>query len=180
MRHFSKVAGSRVYLSPVNPEDFETFAKWMSDPNVTQFYSSPSAVFSQPSAKKFLEERAAGGCNFSIVRAKDDMLIGYVDLHDIQDISRSAYLGIFIGETAIWSQGYGGEAVRLICGFGFNSLNLHNLALTVHSDNENAISCFKKAGFREFGRRRESVFKNGKYYDTIFMEILENEFRTLK
>jgi len=31
-------------------------------------------------------------------------------------------------------------------------------------------------GFREAGRRREWVFKNGKYLDVIYMDILAREF----
>ena len=59
---------------------------------------------------------------------------------------------------------------------GFKTLNLHNIMLSVHADNFAAISCYKKAGFREAGRRREWVFKNGKYLDKIYMDILAREF----
>ena len=34
----------------------------------------------------------------------------------------------------------------------------------------------KKVGFNEFGRRRESYYLNGKYYDDIYMDILAKEF----
>lgn len=39
-----------------------------------------------------------------------------------------------------------------------------------------ALKCYKKCGFKETGRIRENRFINGKYYDTIAMDILENEF----
>lgn len=48
--------------------------------------------------------------------------------------------------------------------------------LTVMSFNERAIKCYKKVGFKEFGRRRQCYFLNGKYYDRIYMDILANEF----
>ena len=44
------------------------------------------------------------------------------------------------------------------------------------SFNERAINCYKKVGFKEYGRRRESYFLNGKYYDHIYMDILAREF----
>ena len=44
------------------------------------------------------------------------------------------------------------------------------------SFNERALKCYKKCGFKEIGSRRESAFLDGKYYDTIIMDILENEF----
>ena len=34
----------------------------------------------------------------------------------------------------------------------------------------------KKCGFKEIGRRRKCRFINGKYYDSIIMDILAEEF----
>ena len=48
--------------------------------------------------------------------------------------------------------------------------------LTVKSFNERAIKCYEKVGFKEFGRRRESYFLNGKYYNDVYMDILSKEF----
>ena len=61
--------------------------------------------------------------------------------------------------------------------YGFNYLNMNNIMLNVKSFNERAIACYKKVGFKEFGRRRESYFLNGKYYDDIQMDILAREFK---
>ncbi len=60
--------------------------------------------------------------------------------------------------------------------YGFNYLNLNNIKLDVLSFNERAIACYKKCGFKEYGRRRKSEFVNGKYYDRISMDILKEEF----
>ena len=45
------------------------------------------------------------------------------------------------------------------------------------SFNDRAIACYKKVGFKEIGRRRQSYFLNGKYHDEIFMDILKDEFK---
>ena len=55
-------------------------------------------------------------------------------------------------------------------------MNLHSIELYVMSFNERALNCYKKCGFKEIGKMRENRFINGKYYDTIIMDILENEF----
>ena len=34
-----------------------------------------------------------------------------------------------------------------------------------------------KCGFKEYGRRRKCKFINGKYYDSIEMDILAEEFK---
>ena len=30
--YFPKITGKKVYLSPMNPDDLETYTKWMNDP----------------------------------------------------------------------------------------------------------------------------------------------------
>ena len=44
--------------------------------------------------------------------------------------------------------------------------------LRVFSYNLAAIRTYTKAGFKEFGRRRECHFMGGKYWDVIYMECL--------
>ena len=44
------------------------------------------------------------------------------------------------------------------------------------SFNERALKCYTKCGFKEYGRRRNCKYINGKYYDSIEMDILANEF----
>jgi RimJ/RimL family protein N-acetyltransferase len=48
--------------------------------------------------------------------------------------------------------------------------------LSVHEDNYAGIAYYKKVSFGEAGRRREWVFKDGKYIDVIYMDILAREF----
>ena len=74
------------------------------------------------------------------------------------------------------NKGYGAEVLNLLLDYGFNYLNMNNIMLNVKSFNERAIACYKKVGFKEYGRRREAYFLNGKYYDHVFMDILAREF----
>lgn len=91
--------------------------------------------------------------------------------------NRTGEVGIFIGDESNRNNGYGTEVLRLLLDYGFNYLNLNNIMLKVKSFNKRAIKCYEKVGFKEFGRRRESYFLNGKYYDDVHMDILASEFR---
>ncbi|HET6871520.1 MAG TPA: GNAT family protein, partial [Sporolactobacillaceae bacterium] len=75
-------------------------------------------------------------------------------------------------------KGLGTEAVQLIVEYGFKILNLNNIMLQVFEFNKSAIRSYEKAGFNEFGRRREAYYLNGKYYDDIYMEILAKDCQT--
>ena len=71
---------------------------------------------------------------------------------------------------------FGTEVLRILLDYCFNYLNLNNVHLGVMAFNERAINCYKKVGFKEYGRRRECYFLNGKYYDHVYMDILAREF----
>jgi RimJ/RimL family protein N-acetyltransferase len=55
-------------------------------------------------------------------------------------------------------------------------MNLHRVFLRVHADNTRGIRCYQRAGFRQEGTLRESVFREGTYHDTLMMGILASEF----
>ena len=66
-----------------------------------------------------------------------------------------------IGNKDFWDRGYGTEAVRLLLRFGFLTLNLNNIRLTVHSFNERAIRCYEKCGFKRCGYWPDSWYHDG-------------------
>ena len=177
MKYFKKLTGKRVYLSPINPDDYEYYTKWLNDPEVTSTLGAHKRTTSLIAERAYLEQAAKQGYNFAIVRLEDNALLGGIGFHEINHESRKTTLGIFIGEAENRSRGYGAEAIKLMLEFGFNTLNLHNIGLTMHADNEQGLACYKKVGFTEYGRRHEATFKHGRYYDVICMEILEDDFR---
>ena len=180
MRFYRKIVGERIYLSPYSVDDVEIYTKWaewMNDRDVADGFGGFDLNVSLARAKKTIEELY--GYRFAIVLKDDDTLIGQISIHDINHLHRNAFIGLVIGEEKYRSKGYGSEAVRLVLDYGFNTLNLHSIMLSVHEDNYAALSCYKKVGFKEAGRRREWVFKNGQYIDKIYMDILAREFSDL-
>ena len=176
MKYFKKLVGDNIYLSPRSTEDAEKFTEWFNDFNTTDYLGRSAQIMSLDGEKKYLEENAAVANAFVIVTNADDKMIGTVSLERINMHHRTAVLGIFIGAPEYRSKGYGTEAIKLILDYGFNYLNLNNIRLDVMAFNERAIKCYKKCGFKEYGRRRECRFINGKYYDVISMDILAREF----
>jgi len=177
MRYFKKLTGERLYLSPFNPDYEESavkWAEWMNDRTVADYYGGYHNHVSLASAKKAVGELQ--GHRFDIVLSDGDVLIGHVSLHDVNHLHRNANIGIVIGEATHRGKGYGAEAIRLVLNHGFTALNLHNIMLSVHADNQAAIACYQKIGFAETGRRYEWVFKNGGYVDLVYMGILERDY----
>ena len=174
--YFKKLVGERIYLSPRNSEDAEKYTEWMNDFEVTDYTGRSHQIVTLEAEKNYLESHINSEATFAIVESENDKLLGTIGLHNIDHFKRTATLGIFIGDKDYRSKGYGTEAIRLILDYGFNYLNLNNIKLDLMEFNDRAYACYKKCGFKEYGRRRKCNFINGRYYDTIEMDILAEEF----
>lgn len=180
MKYFRKLVGRRIYLSPkgASEEEIEKYTEWMNDFQVTDYTGKTSQITTYANEKKYLEkvEENIDKRTFNIVNLEDDKLVGTLGLEHINWVERSAVLGVFIGDKDFRSNGYGTEAIQLLLEYGFKYLNLHSIRLDLLSVNERAHKCYLKCGFKDTGCSREEIFLNGKYYDKLHMDILENEF----
>ena len=89
----------------------------------------------------------------------------------------SALYHITIGESDAWGQGYGTEATQLMLDHAFGTLGLHRIALYVFEFNERAIRAYKRCGFVVEGRSRESIWRDGRWWDEMAMSVLESDWR---
>lgn len=177
MKYYKKLVGDRIYLSPMCIEDAEKYVEWFNDFKMTDGVGASSRVMNVEAERTFIKNTLENNrLSFAIVKLENDEIIGNCGLEDISYIHRIGTIGIFIGDEDNRSKGYGAEALKLLIEYGFKYLNINNIMLNVKSFNERAIACYKKVGFKEFGRRRESYFLNGKYYDDVQMDILAKEF----
>ena len=174
--------GEKVLLRPVKRSDISLFLKWYNDPEVTQ-YLEMYLPMTEMGEEKWIEDIAGARANsaavFVIEAVSGDTTrpIGSIALDKISARDRGASLGIAIGEKDHWEKGYGTEAARLIIKYGFEQLNLHRISSMVFSFNERSQRMHRKVGFIEEGRRRESTFKNGRYWDLVEFGLLDTEWK---
>lgn len=174
MKYYKKLVGERIYLSPMNEADAETYVKWLNDFSVTDGLGTSSRINAVEGEREWLRQNA-GAYQFAMVRLEDDQLLGNCGIQGLDHVRQCAEVGLFIGEEENRNKGYGAEALKLLLDYGFDYLNLHNIMLKVFSFNERAIACYKKVGFQEFGRRRQAYYLQGQFYDEVFMDILRSE-----
>jgi RimJ/RimL family protein N-acetyltransferase len=175
MKYFPKIEGERVYLSPINLEDAERYTAWLNDLAVTRFLTLASAQVTLQGERESLANLSKQHC-YAIVERDGDELLGNCGLFDIQAEHRVAEVGIFIGEASKRGKGYGSEALRLLCDYGFNILNLRSIRLKTYSFNERAAASYRKVGFKDAGRLRKAHFFAGAYHDVLVMDLLAEEF----
>lgn len=110
----------------------------------------------------------------------DEQFIGVVFLHSINKLDQRATLGISIFDEARLGQGFGTRAMRLMLRHAFTDMCLHRVGLRTIEYNHRAIAAYKKLGFAEEGRERESGFVGGQRYDDVMMGLLKHNFLALR
>ena len=112
MKYFKKLEGKRVYLSPMNIEDVETYVKWLNDFSVTDGIGASNKITTMEGEKEWISQ-SENQHQLAIVRLEDDVLIGNCGFHGIDQLRQCAEVGLFIGEEKNRSKGYGQEVLDL-------------------------------------------------------------------
>jgi RimJ/RimL family protein N-acetyltransferase len=172
------IVGDKVALGPYRRDLVPLYLRWINDFKVTRTLGIGVRPATLESEEAWYERasRNEGDAGFTIYELATLRPIGNTALMKVNHLHRTADFGILIGETDCWGKGYGTETTRLVLEYGFTSLGLHNIMLTAYSFNERGLRAYRRAGFREIGRRRESVRLAGSAYDDVFMECLATEF----
>jgi len=176
--------GKHVLLRAIKRSDISYFLKWFNDPEILQ-YVGLYLPMTEMYEEKFIEElgttRARSDVYLAIEAMEGDSTkpIGSCGLHEINHKDHNALFGIAIGEKDYWGKGYGMEAARLLINYGFQQLNLHRVSSYAFAFNERSINLHRTLGFREEGRQRQAVFKNGKYHDHVMFGLLREEWKGL-
>jgi RimJ/RimL family protein N-acetyltransferase len=173
--YIKKMVGQKCYLSPMDINDAEKYATWLNDLEVTTFTKLAPQSITIEKEKEILSSLSKFH-NYSIVDKQNDQLIGSCGLLDIDDIHKSAEIGIIIGDKNYWNKGYGTEALSLLIDYSYKFLNLYNILLRVYSINEKAIRCYEKIGFKKIGERRKALRRNLQTFNFIYMDIIPEDF----
>jgi diamine N-acetyltransferase len=174
----TNIVGELVALGPLRRDLVPLYYRWINDFEVTRNL----AVSMYPRTLEAQEDwydrnaRDAREAIFTIYERSTMRPIGNTSLDHIDPVDRCAEFGIFIGEKDVWGKGYGTEVASLMLEYGFTALSLHNIQLQVLSINERGFRAYKRAGFREIGRRRQGRWIGGKACDIILMDCLSTEF----
>lgn len=122
------------------------------------------------------ERKQEKSFTFGIVNKENSLLIGYIKLKILNRISRRGKLSIGIFNPSYRDMGLGTEALNLITDYSFSTLNLLSLELNVFNNNQRAIACYSKIGFKKVGLRRKADYVNGKFLDDLVMDLLVDEW----
>lgn len=169
------LVGDRIALGPLSRELLPTYRRWLNDFSLLALLDRRFRPLTADWIETWFARHDRGDPSsmvFTIWERGSWLPIGNAALQDLDLRNRTAELGLFIGEPGHRGHGYGTEATRLVRDFAFNVLGLRSIMLRVYEYNQAARRCYEKAGFREFGRRAQGQFMDGRFWDVIYMECL--------
>lgn len=174
------ITGERVALGPIRRDLLPLYQRWIDDWEVTRTLSHPLRPVTLEAEESWYQGAAMDGRGAMFTIYERDTLrpIGNTGLEDINHQHRTAVFGILIGEKDCWGKGYGTETARLMLDYGFTALGLHNIMLQVFAYNERGIRAYRRAGYREIGRRRQAHILGSEAHDIILMDCLASEFES--
>lgn len=164
------IRGEQVYLRPITVEDTDMAVRWRNMPNVVENF-----IYRKPISREvhlsWLENKVFKGLvhQFVICRNEGDRPLGIVYLQNFEEKNRKAESGIYIGEEQAYGKGIGTEAIKLLCGYAFETLGMHKVVARVLAYNIASIRVHEKAGYVREAYLREELFIDGKYEDLILL-----------
>lgn len=166
--------GEKVNLIKITKEYTDLIVKWRNSESVRNNFIFQGELTSEMH-NDWLDNKVAKGevDQFIIIDKSTGEPIGSTFLKDIDRINDKAEFGIFIGEENFRSKGYGTEATKIICEYGFKTLDLNKIMLRVVSTNEAAIKSYLKTGFKEEAYLIDEIKINNKYIDIIYMSMIK-------
>ncbi len=173
--------GKKVKLRAIKKEDLTLACKYLNDSEIKKLmYSGIPFPMTYEEELRWFEENSKennGRYNFSIEDLETNKYIGGCGINNINWVSRVATIGIFIGDKDFLSKGYGYDAMNVLIDFIFSEMNMNKISLNAFSFNERAINCYKKCGFIVEGVLRNEIYREGKYYDNIYMGLMKEEWK---
>jgi RimJ/RimL family protein N-acetyltransferase len=148
------MVGRRVYLRPVEVADAERFSEHAAAETETfmqrgRHVSSP--LEAEPWVTRLHASQPPAAISLAVCLIADDLLIGTVDLEDIDWVNRTAETGSWLGPALYRGQGYGTEAKHLLLEYAFDRLQLHVLLSVVWEPNTRSAAALAKQGYRPAG-----------------------------
>lgn len=158
--------------------DYEYFAGWESDPDVTRFLSfnedrSYEEVVTEAIYNKFSRDKL----DFTIVARESNAPVGRIYISRLDRNTDSLDITKFyIGEKSMWGKGIGREIMNELLEYCFTFLHMERVTLDHYTGNKRAATLYESLGFRKEGVARHAAKKDGRYYDLHVMSLLRSEF----
>lgn len=169
--------GENIYLRPLSPDDVNgNYQYWLNDPELNVQNSHHVFPYTKADLAAYVAYSNRDRLALAIVDKKTDAHIGNIALANIDYVNGRSDWGIIIGDKAYWRKGCSKEASLLLLRHAFTALNLRRIYSATTRDNAGGQKLMESVGMTSEGVRRNHLYKNGKYVDTLNYGVLKADF----
>jgi aminoglycoside 6'-N-acetyltransferase len=157
-------------LRMVEPGDCDPLLAIQREPEVSRYWVSDDA------ADNLLTQQTDDERLTAYAITVDDEVIGWLGVaENLDETYRSAGIDLFITTTR-HAQGFGTEAITLVCRELFEASGHHRITIDPSAGNARAIRAYEKVGFRRVGVMRQyERGRDGTFHDGLLMELIRGE-----
>jgi aminoglycoside 6'-N-acetyltransferase len=162
--------GSSVQLRPAGPDDVEALARIRARPEVWRRWRGENIE------AEIADDLASDELHLLVIENQAGTTIGGIQWEEEADPDyRHASIDIFL-DPAVHGRGYGTDAVHTLVQHLIRDRGHHRLTIDPAADNEPAIRCYAKVGFRPVGTLREyERGSDGTWHDGLLMELVASD-----
>jgi [ribosomal protein S5]-alanine N-acetyltransferase len=141
----------RLYLEELTPRHVtDAYVSWLNNPEVTKYLDTKKTTKAQLRAYVHEHYTKSDSILFSIRIEKTGKPIGTVKIEPIDHVKSTCWVGMMIGDTTSWHQGYGTEIINAITHYAHHHLEIKSVFLGVLTENTNAKKLYEKCGFTTY------------------------------
>ena len=167
-----EIESDRLLLRSMTETDATpAYTAWMNDPDIVRYTESRFVSHSTDDVRHYIStiNNDPNSLLLAMITRADSRHIGNIKIGPIDWWHRSGDIGLLIGDTNCWGNGYGSEAIAALSGFALGSLELEKLTAGVYAPNIGCMRAFERAGFQQEGIRRDQCRFEDRRVDVILM-----------
>lgn len=175
------LAGQVAVLRPLRAGDRAASVRWRNDPdirdNIMGYRFPVTEEMETDWVEAVLKDQSRTRVILAIEDKSDRAFVGFVYLNNIDWVCRNAEFGILIGNHSRHRKGLAKDALALVAGYAFGTLNLNKLFLRVVASNKRAVRLYRNFGFLQEGIQRQQAFIRRRYHNVVLMGLLRREYK---
>jgi RimJ/RimL family protein N-acetyltransferase len=170
--------GKYVGLRVIEKDDLPVLLEWRNKPEYRRYfreYRELNSAFQDAWYEKTVLNDPSI-MMFAIIDLHNNRLIGACGLSYINWINRNADFSIYIGADNLYiDEKYAPDSALILIRYSFDELNLHRLWAEIYDFDKPKIKLFEQLGFKLDGCHRETHWTEGKWCNSLYYSLLQNE-----
>lgn len=162
------ISGENIVLRPASIEDAEYLYSLRNNTELQGQLLSRPKPNTVENVREWYEKKTndSDSVFFAVCEKNGTKLFGFIQLANIDLVSRWGYLGICL-DSSSRGRGIGAEAINLLESYAKDVFALRKIVLEVIATNSSAMNLYYKLDYKEVG-----VFKQHYYFEEAFHNVV--------